>query len=84
MQNGAFLVSNFYGDVEKELLSSKYSSIDFHKILIRADLYCDIFKALRRININSKVIYGDLPGLSKKLKMDMIYYSKIAFDSSAK
>lgn len=38
-------------------------------------LYASLFALLRKMNINSKSLYGDLGGLARSIKMQMQVYS---------
>ena len=81
-QNGTFLISNRFINIEEELSKDEYNDIDFRKIDIPSALYIDIFKMLRKMNINSKMIYGDLSGLSKSIKSEMFYNSFLRLQSN--
>ena len=81
-QNGTFLISNRFINIEEELSKDEYNDIDFRKIDISSALYIDIFKMLRKMNINSKMIYGDLSGLSKSIKSEMFYNSFLRLQSN--
>lgn len=74
-QNGTFLISNKFLEIEKFLSQDEYSSIDLTKILIPSILYKDIFMLLRKMNINLKNIYGDLDGLGKSIRSNLLFYS---------
>ena len=74
-QNGTFLITNIFENIEVELSAEKYKKIDFKKIIIPSSLYCDIFNLLRGMNISLKNIYGDLDGLGKSIKSNLLYYS---------
>ncbi|AUQ27074.1 FRG domain-containing protein [Dickeya zeae] len=71
-QSGTFLIS---GDRKKrieDLLSLElYKNTRMIKFKISYELYHSIYALLRKMNINSKSIYGDLSGLAKSIKMDM-------------
>lgn len=75
-QSGTFLMS---GNLEKTIDSivnlSLYESTQMFKFNISASLYEGIYVALRKMNINSKSIYGDLAGLAKSIKMELHAYT---------
>jgi hypothetical protein len=52
-----------------------YNSVDVEKIIVPFALYKSAFELLKRVNLTSKNIYGDLQGLAKTIKMTMIQYS---------
>jgi len=83
-QRGTFLISSYCDDIIAELSKVEYNDIMFSKTLIPYELYQDIYRLLRQMNISTKVIYGDLEGLGKSLKADIFYQSlnrKIANES---
>ena len=45
------------------------------KYNISSDLYEGIFTLLRKMNLTSKSIYGDLTGLALSIRMEMQLYS---------
>lgn len=75
-QSGTFLIS---GNLEKTISSiisdSIYESTKMIKFNISYSLYEGIYVALRKMNINSKTIYGDLSGLAKSIKMELHAYT---------
>lgn len=75
-QAGSFLLS---GDrsirLENVLSSSLYASCDTFKHIISADLYEAIFALLRKMNITSKSLYGDLDGLARSIRMQLQVYA---------
>ncbi len=83
-QNGTFLISNRFLDIEETLAKKEYEDIDLTKILIPSKLYRDIFCMLRKMNINLKTIYGDLDGLGKFIKSNLLYYSNLRRLTTAK
>lgn len=75
-QAGCFLLSGNNSKAIDQLLGLPiYSSVDVKKIIIPISLYKNVYELLKRINLTSKNIYGDLPGLAKSIKMEMIQYS---------
>ena len=75
-QSGCFLLSVCIDKTIQSLLSSKlYEHVDFIKIIIPINFYKNLFALLEKINLNSKVIYGDLSGLAKSIKMKNLVYN---------
>jgi hypothetical protein len=75
-QCGTFLISgNLESTIESIVTSEKYNQCKIHKIKIPGRLYENIHVALRKMNINSKVIYGDLAGLARSIKMELQPYT---------
>lgn len=74
-QAGTFLIS---GDrtkrVEDLLVGGIYKECEVYKYVIPRGCITGIFALLRKMNINSKSIYGDLFGLAKGIKMDMQFH----------
>lgn len=76
-QAGTFLIS---GNREKTIESIIHSSLYPNcvtKLVIKNDLYENVYALLRKMNINSKSIYGDLSGLAKAIKMELQVYTYI-------
>lgn len=75
-QAGSFLVSMNRSLRIADLLSSEtYSEVDVRKYDISGELYESIFALLRKMNITSKSLYGDLGGLARSIRMDMQLYA---------
>lgn len=75
-QAGTFLISGNKGKKPEELLNAPlYDDTVMHKYVIPNDMYKNIYALLRKMNINSKIIYGDLGGLAKAIKMDIQIYA---------
>ncbi len=75
-QSGSFLLSGNRGHRIAEIVnSSVYSGCDFVQYVIPGSLYKSLYALLRKMNINSKSIYGDLQGLARSLKMEMTIYA---------
>lgn len=75
-QSGSFLISGNRGiRVEEILNSSIYNGVGKIKYVINAELYESCFALLRRMNITSKTLYGNLDGLAKAIKMSMQVYA---------
>jgi hypothetical protein len=75
-QAGSFLLSgNRSMRIEDVLDLPLYASTDLFKFVIPADLCMGIFSLLRKMNITSKSLYGDLDGLARSIRMQMQIYS---------
>lgn len=75
-QAGSFLLSGNRGHrIEDVLSSALYSQEPKYKFVISANLYSGIFSLLRKMNITSKSLYGDLDGLARAIRMEMQIYS---------
>ncbi len=75
-QSGCFLISgNIKKTIEQILKSKIYSDVDNYRIIVPNSFWDNIYTLLRRMNIDSKTIYGDLEGLSKSIKLFMRAYS---------
>jgi len=75
-QSGCFLLSGNRGVRISEILNSTvYTDCNFIKFILPGNLYEALFALLRKMNINSKSIYGDLQGLARSLRMEMSIYS---------
>lgn len=75
-QSGCFLLSgNKEMKIEDVLSESIYNKCTFTKYIIRSSIYNNIYALLRKMNINSKTIYGDLQGLAQSIRMEMIVHT---------
>jgi len=75
-QSGCFLVSGNKGSRITQLLDSDlYNGCDFRKYRIDRDLYTGLFALLRKVNLTSKNIYGDLQGLARSIRMELQVYA---------
>lgn len=75
-QAGSFLLSGNRGlRIEDVLNSPLYSSVDMRKIVIQGNLVTSVFALLRKMNITSKSLYGDLDGLARSIRMQMQIYA---------
>lgn len=75
-QAGSFLLSgNRSMRIEEVLASPLYSSDDIIKFIIPAKFCIGIFALLRKMNMTSKSLYGDLDGLARSIRMEMKIYS---------
>lgn len=75
-QAGSFLLSGNRGKRIEEVLSSQlYTGVQNYKFVLPAELYTGLFALLRKMNITSKSLYGDLDGLARSIRMQMQVYS---------
>jgi hypothetical protein len=75
-QAGCFLLSGNKGKKLLEILDSEpYKDCAFEKFIIDKGLYTAVFALLRKMNITSKSIYGDLTGLARSIRMEMQIYA---------
>ena len=75
-QAGSFLLSGNRGIQIQDVLNSKpYANVAMYKFCIAHELYTGIFALLRKMNITSKSLYGDLDGLARSIRMQMQIYS---------
>lgn len=75
-QCGTFLISGSLDLPTEKILSSKmYVSCDMRRYIIPGSFYKHLYVALRKMNINSKVIYGDLAGLARSIRMHLQVYA---------
>lgn len=77
-QAGTFLLSGNPGlRLEKVLQSKIYSRVPIIKYRIAPELYTGIFALLRKMNITSKSLYGDLDGLARWIRMELKVYAAL-------
>jgi FRG domain len=75
-QAGSFLLSGNPGRRIKDILSlPTYRGATVIKYRISASLYTAAFALLRKMNVTSKSIYGNLDGLARSIRMQMQAYS---------
>jgi hypothetical protein len=75
-QAGSFLISGNRGmKIEAVLRTDTYSNTTVRKFVVNRNLYNGVFALLRKMNITSKSLYGDLDGLARFIKMQMQIYS---------
>lgn len=75
-QAGSFLLSGNRGLRIQDVLDSEpYANVEMYKFCVAHDLYTGIFSLLRKMNITSKSLYGDLDGLARSIRMQMQIYS---------
>ena len=71
-QSGCFILSGNRGLKLEEILNSDlYKNCQIVKCIISGQLYTNMFALLRKMNLNASVIYGDLAGLAKSIRMEM-------------
>jgi hypothetical protein len=76
-QSGTFIFSGSKSKKIKDIFSLDiYKDVDFLKIIIPGKLAENVFALLRKVNINPKTIYGDLYGMAKLIKINMMIYTK--------
>lgn len=81
-QAGTFLISgNREKTISEILFQNTYKECEMYKYIIKANLYDDLFRLVRRMNINSATMYGDLAGLGKSIKMQATFYSDSVWGS---
>jgi hypothetical protein len=61
--------------IEDVLSSTPYAAATQYKFVIPAAFYTGVFVLLRKMNITSKSLYGDLDGLARAIRMQMQIYS---------
>lgn len=75
-QAGSFLMSgNRNLKIETALNLDIYKKCRLKKFIISKNLYREIFALLRKMNLDSKSLYGDLDGLARSIKMEMQVYA---------
>lgn len=75
-QAGSFLLSGNRGlQIQNVLDSEPYANVTMCKFRVTHNLYTGIFALLRKMNITSKSLYGDLDGLARSIRMQMQAYS---------
>ena len=78
-QGGCFLVSgNRDRRIADVLELDLYCKCEFVKFVIDSSLYTAIFALLRKMNVTSRSLYGDLDGLARAIRMQMQVYSVAA------
>lgn len=72
-QAGSFLFSGNRGlKIQIVLDSELYENVQMYKFCIPSELYVHIYVLLQKMNITSKILYGDLDGLACAIKMHMV------------
>ncbi|MDB9741393.1 FRG domain-containing protein [Akkermansiaceae bacterium] len=76
-QAGTFITClNRNKNTEEILNSEGYKECDMNKYIIHNSLYEGVFTLLRKMNISSRSVYGDLEGLGKAVKMELQAYAR--------
>lgn len=75
-QSGSFLLSGNREKKIEEILSLElYKDVDMRKLEIPRGLASGVYALLRKMNVTSKSLYGDLDGLAKSIRMEMQVYA---------
>lgn len=75
-QGGSFLLSgNRNLQIETVLALPMYAEVNFRKLVIPSTLVPGIYALLRKMNITSKSLYGDLEGLARSIRMQLQQYA---------
>jgi hypothetical protein len=75
-QEGTFLLSGNRGKKITEILAEpRYMGVAMEKLVVSASLRGNAFGLLRKANVTSKSIYGDLASLAKSIRMELQAYS---------
>jgi hypothetical protein len=75
-QGSCFLVSgNRETRIADVLALPTYADCSLIKYRINHDLYTHMFALLRKMNVTGKILYGDLDGLARSIRMAMQVYS---------
>jgi hypothetical protein len=75
-QAGSFILSGNRGvKIESILRSPLYEACHLLKFTIPHALYEGLFALLRKMNVTSKSLYGNLDGLAQSIRMQMTVYS---------
>jgi hypothetical protein len=75
-QEGTFLLSGNRGKRIAEILDQPlYAGVPMEKLIISGALHGKAFGLLRKVNVTSKSIYGDLSGLAQAIRMELRAYA---------
>lgn len=75
-QGGSFLLSgNRSLQIESVLALPLYVEVSLRKLVIPQTLVPGVFALLRKMNITSKSLYGDLEGLARSIRMQLQQYA---------
>ncbi|ADB15459.1 FRG domain protein [Pirellula staleyi DSM 6068] len=75
-QAGSFVLSGNGGrKIDSIIRSDTYQGATIIKLIISHELYSDTFALLRKMNITSKSLYGDIDGLARSIRMEMQVYT---------
>lgn len=70
-----FIIRKYGKKIEDLLISPLYQDTDIQKIIIPGCLAQAIYALLRKMNLTSKNLYGDLEGLAKSIRMEIQVYA---------
>jgi hypothetical protein len=77
LQSGTFLISINRGTkIEDAIRNPVYDGVDLIKYVVPAELYESVYVLLRKTNITSKSVYGDLEGLGRSVRMELVAYAR--------
>jgi len=77
-QGGCFVISgNRDTRIADALDLPLYSPTKFYKYIIAHELYPLLFDLLRKVNVTSQSLYGDLDGLARAVRMEMQAYASV-------
>ncbi len=75
-QSGSFLLSGNGGaKIQKIINLPIYSNVNMLKFSIDYSLYESVYALLRKMNVTSKSLYGNLDGLAKHIRMELVVRS---------
>lgn len=78
-QGGCFVISgNLDVRIAAALELPQFAACSFTKYRIDHSLYSGVFDLLRKMNLTSKSLYGDLDGLARSIRMQMQVYASAA------
>lgn len=76
-QAGTFLVSiDRSKRIEDAISNPIYKSVSITKYIIDSSLYESVYVLLRKASITSKSVYGDLEGLGRSVRMELVAYAR--------
>jgi hypothetical protein len=76
LQAGTFLTSiNRMAPIEQAIANPIYAEVEITKYIISSKLYETAYALLRKANITSKSVYGDLAGLGSSVRMELQAYT---------
>ncbi|MBK1830668.1 FRG domain-containing protein [Verrucomicrobiaceae bacterium R5-34] len=77
LQAGTFLTSiNRSARIEDAMKNPIYDGVSMTKYTIPQKFYESVYALLRKVNITSKSIYGDLEGLGRSVRMELAAYAR--------
>ncbi len=75
-QAGSFLLSgNGAMKIERIAEADTYRDVSMIKFRVDHSLYSSVFALLRKVNITSKSLFGNLDGLARSIRMEMQLYA---------